>query len=74
MPDLKQRQPDFSHSGWSKDGARLTATQDSTSDWREEGAQVKVDGQLEVVGPHLQQINTIYHKHQQAHAMDSAGS
>ena len=23
MPDLKQRQPDFSHSGWSKDGARL---------------------------------------------------
>ena len=25
----------------------------------------QVDGQLEVVGPHLQQINTIYHKHQQ---------
>ena len=40
MPDLKQRQPDFSHSGWSKDGARLKATQDSTSEWREVGAQV----------------------------------
>jgi hypothetical protein len=23
MPDLKQGQPDFSHSGWSRDGARL---------------------------------------------------
>ena len=33
-----------------------------------------VDGQLELVGPHLQQINTIYHKHQQAHAVGGAGS
>jgi hypothetical protein len=24
MPELKQQQPDFSHSGWSKDGARLS--------------------------------------------------
>ena len=34
----------------------------------------QVEGQFEIVGPHLQQINTIYHKHQQAHAMDGAGS
>jgi hypothetical protein len=24
-----------------------------------------VEGQVEVVGPHLQQLNTIYHKHHQ---------
>ena len=33
----------------------------------------QVDGQFEVVGPHLQQINTIYHKHKQAHATTGAG-
>jgi hypothetical protein len=40
MPDLMQKQPGDSHSKWSKDGARLTATQDSTFDWRELRAQV----------------------------------
>jgi hypothetical protein len=39
MPDLMQKQPADSHSKWSKDGARLTATQDSIFDWRELGAQ-----------------------------------
>jgi len=32
-----------------------------------------IEGQLEVVGPHLQQLNAIYHKHQQTHAMTGAG-
>ena len=40
MPDLTQKQPGDSHSKWSKDGARLKATQDSTLEWRELGAQV----------------------------------
>ncbi len=43
MPDQKQRQPEDSRSKWSEDGARLTATQDSTSEWREVRAQVKID-------------------------------
>jgi hypothetical protein len=40
MPDLMQTQPADSHSKWSKDGARLKATQDSAFEWREVGAQV----------------------------------
>src|SRR5256885_1476445 len=40
MPDLMQKQPEDSRSKWSNVGARLTATQGSTFDWREEGAQV----------------------------------
>jgi hypothetical protein len=40
MPDLTQIQPGDSHSKWSKVGARLNQTQDSTFDRRELGAQV----------------------------------
>ena len=40
MPDLMQTEPEDSRSKWSRDGARLKATQDSTSEWRELGAQV----------------------------------
>jgi hypothetical protein len=40
MPDLTQIQPGDSHSKWSKVGARLKLTQDSTFGRRELGAQV----------------------------------
>jgi len=40
MLDLMQTEPEDSRSKRSRDGARLTATQDSTSDWKEVGAQV----------------------------------
>jgi hypothetical protein len=46
MPDLRQKQPEDSRSKWSKDGARLKATQDSIFDWREVGAQVTWKTQL----------------------------
>jgi len=33
-----------------------------------------VEGQIEVVGPHLQQLNEIYHKHQQIHGTAGTSS
>jgi hypothetical protein len=41
MPDLMQKQPEDSHSKWSKDGARLKATRGSIFDWRDVGLRLQ---------------------------------